>query len=62
MKNWDVGSYGKLDHEFAVVCGVVVVLHEPLANLTSSDPDDGIGVGVVGGGAVEDFYSDASFF
>jgi hypothetical protein len=62
VKYRDVRTYGKLDHELAIVGCVVVVLHQPLANLTRSDADDRVCVGVVGGGAVEDFYADASFF
>jgi hypothetical protein len=62
MKDGNVGTNGEFDHQFAVVGGVVIVLDQPLADFARCDADDWIGVGVVGGGAVEDIDADAAFF
>jgi hypothetical protein len=41
---------------------VVIVLSETLADLSRSDADDGVGVGIVAGRAAEDFHTDGAFF
>jgi hypothetical protein len=60
VEEGDVRTDRELDDQFAVVSGVVIVLREALSDLASGDANDGVGVGVVGGGPPEDFNSDAS--
>ena len=60
MKDGDIGADGELDHQLSNVGGVVVVLHQALAHLAGGDADHRIGIGVIAGGAAENFDADAS--
>ena len=61
MKDGNIGTDGEFDYQLSIVGGVVIVLDEPLADFARSNANHWIGVGVVGGGAVEDIDADAAF-
>ena len=57
----ELAVVARRDDQLAVVRGVVVILHQPLADLTGGDADYGVGIGVITGGAAKDFNADAAF-
>ena len=57
----DVGAGGEFDADAVLVCGVVVVLSEALADFAGGDADDGVGVGIVARDASEDLHADGAF-
>ena len=62
MEDRNVGPNREFDDQLSIVGGVVIILDQPLSDLASRDAYHWIGVGVVGGGAVEDIDADAAFF
>ncbi len=62
MKDGDVGADGELEDQLAGMGSVVVILREAFADFAGCDADDGVGIGVVAGGAAKDLDPDAAFF
>ena len=61
MKDGYIGTDGEFNDDLAVMDGVIVVLHEALADFPGGDSDDGVSVGIVAGRAAEDIDADAAF-
>jgi hypothetical protein len=62
LKDWDVGSGGKLDADFVAVSGIVVVLGQTFTDFSGRNADYRICIGVIAGWAAEDFHADGALF
>src|ERR1700733_251463 len=57
----NVGSGREREPKFVVLAGFLVILGNPLADLRSGDPNDGVGSGVVVGLPAENFHTQRAF-
>jgi hypothetical protein len=61
-KNRNVGADRQLDHQLALVGGVVIVLREAFADFAGGDAHDGVGIRIIAWLAAENLDADATLF